>query len=417
MAALYEMLIDECSEELLELGEKQFRQWYMPGAEVKLSPSALHLHTAFCCALAALEKRRTSQSYTERFQELLEYAQRSILLFPREAPDGADDENFQWIKEEIRIMGAIINGELFNLRFIEGRYEDALWHFSKTYFELGSVERDLGYLKPQDAVDCFERIRQQPHIVTDWKRVAQNCRAAGDWIGEWDIGPDLDVPLIDSQGNKWWSHRLFWGFATGFATSRLTPDQLRSWKESEEQEHADRHMETLFFPGQWKQLPEAVRDALTQADVVWWSRDRSTKSAVIENLWKATVEIVRETLWAPFVEHVRSHPREELLMLKLDELQKKPSWEPSLGDFLHLMFKESCFDSFMRSHQVSKDDKDFLSSIDRHLGKLNSLRRKSVHPREGEVVQAQDVEWTYRTFLGVGCQGILPRLARIQLKG
>ncbi|GEM_PF-5536043 len=402
--------------ERVEALEKQLRPTYQPDSDMEPDADRLvqhYMYAQVAFALAVLEKRRSDWPNSERFRELVGHAARTCYLFCNSSWVKRSGDTSDAMCNTIEFLKGLIWIEEFNISAADGNFEDALNRLSNGVDQLGEYGGDVEALDfdPQQAVHCFEMLRAQPGTVKDWADVSLSCY---DFVSSLlDLGFDRETKVKDDSGALV-SWRDYWLTARGFAESRLSPDEYRTWKEREEREHTERHMAHLFFPGVWKQLPKLAQDALVQAEVMWWVRDRSTKSAVVDNIWKATRAIVLERLLTPFGHYAASGPIKGFAELKAITLLSDGSQAPDLSDLMKVTWQAPQFPAFARTLGLGEQEYTFLLSVESDLWTLIKLRNNSTHSDKVETIEPHDVEWAYRTFLGVGCEGILPRLAKLK---
>ncbi|MBI2919298.1 MAG: hypothetical protein HYY01_15095 [Chloroflexi bacterium] len=439
---------EQAAQSLLEVWSAK----HVPDHEGDLNPSVLVMHVVGACALAAFEKERTQGAFTERFRELLDSAERALFLI--QSHPSADDTDI----DQVVAFQGMIDVERFRMRARDGEYEgallvldDGMQHIRQAVVTVGESGIDVGALQyarwaklPLGNVDlgtlrlaakCFDNLRAQPEVVKDWRRVATACRHLA---ANWELIEDLrDSTVCHLCGGTRCSHLVegwesvegvefvdyggisrtigaFWTFAEGFAISRLSRDQYLELRAIQDQELATRVMQQMFFQETWERLPKLTQDALVQAEVVWWSRARSTKSAVVDNLWKATRQLVPERLVTPFGQYAASGPIKGFAELKAVSLLADGSQAPDLSDLMKVTWQAPQFPEFAKTLGLGTQEYQFLLSVESDLWRLINLRNKSMHPDKGETLEPHDIEWAYRTFLGVGCEGILPRLASLR---
>jgi hypothetical protein len=232
-------------------------------------------------------------------------------------------------------------------------------------------------IEPQEVVDVFEQVLRNPPENVDWNEVAE-------WWYEfpWYL-EDPDVK--DFEGNEWgWVEYCY--SRIGFAKAKLGPQELWKHLVQQQREGCEERLRRDFFGDLWRELPEEARKALIQSEVTWSSRETRRRVESIPNEFRLTFEPV---LW-------------EMLGYKD---------KPRLGQMLWGNRLEMAFAQL----DLGRGDRKFIADkLIPELTTLNHyLRRLAEHPGEKPILH-EEVEEMRRKVLGIGCEGLLPRLLEIK---
>lgn len=417
--------------ETLKTLEKASRVPYEPDTEPDYGNLVVYANIAACCALLLKER----DGFSEDVRDMLEEAWRALRRFGIEYMSADDQEEFS---RSLCGLVSIILIELFRVRRIDGNYEEALHLFAQALsyasdtllaaFGEEAIESwRLKYeeyipiinVNAQEAVNGFEDLRASAK-TRNWRQIAADCRMInlswGDCLGSYQEFRSPEEVITDGEGREW-QWLSFWEHARGWAEAKLEPSELLEEMKRAEDERAEERLKTYFFLGLWHYLPDRARQSLVEADRMWNSA-KGRREAIVNELRLATEATLLPMLWHPFSDWIDNQPHKSLKNLRFIDMQKElaqKQHEPSLGNLIE-MWKTDNFDQFLRKTFPKQEDRSFIADLFRPLIELNRERRKAEHPPSKPASQVVNVVPVFRKFIGIGCLGILPRLAQILQK-
>ena len=403
-----------------------------PDADMEDMDAIIYVHLAVGLALL-LEKTEDGQS--ERFSELIDDASRIVKRRNtgsiKSLPDGCMFPLH--IEKSMELMEVLIACKLFHRSFNEGKFMDAL-NFLKDASEL-AAHTDLwgfglddeypfptigtsysggdliAFLVPeQKAVDAFEFLYEENSRDTEWKQLTSHCKAF-QHIYE-DLATD-SVSVFRVEMFSW----DFWQLAHMLASQRISRDELVDVLAQMREKETETRLRLYFFGDTWDRLPDKARAALISADREYGNA-RGRRQGVFEDLWLATREILVETLLKSYnaFSAAQKEQREiksfAALALALDD-------DKDLNDIVQDLYYDPLFEDYLRE-AFNEDDRTFIKGLEKRFGNLNRLRNDTVHANRPAYKQnnfERDIRETYAEFLGIGSNGILPRLMRLHSDG
>ncbi len=253
----------------------------------------------------------------------------------------------------------------------------------------------------------IEHIEHMPSQTVRWVDVSKACDLFSILYANYD---DLGI-FIDRDA--------FWSERKGWAESQLTPDQLRDYLQSSEDEAAIQRLQTYFFPdGLWERLPERARTALVTADRARVSSTLGRRAGILNEIRIATEEVLHRCLWLPLskwaVGQRPLHPGVKEILGKPEQLRRSPS----IDDYVQLLWHSEA-KAYLQNLGLSEDDVRFLTRENRttkHLQTLQRARNTAEH-EPGSAISPSEVRDLYAESLGIGRKGILPELLRLLAPG
>ena len=211
---------------------------------------------------------------------------------------------------------------------------------------------------------------------------------------------------------------VYWARVEGWLRgSKLEPGELRDDLRREEDEKAEQRLKRYFFDGaQWGALPERARSSLVEADRVWYSHRLGNPGAVLEHIKIAVEEVMHDLLWEPcyqWIDNERLSSFEVVDLVEMRKQLKKDRKDPSLLEFESAVESKG-LTSWLKTLDISDGDRNFVLRLRKPLQSLRQARKQVVHGVGGPTLTRGQVAPLYRTFMGLGQEGILPRLARIK---
>lgn len=291
----------------------------------------------------------------------------------------------------------------------------------------------VGFLvPPQKAADAFARIYRENSSRTSWGELSSLCESIAEFYARrytYDLEPDepdfspddLKCFRVESEffASDWGLEetaeaRTFWEMAKALASQRLSPGELViTLREAEEMKIEDR-LRLYFFPEHWDKMPEKARHALVSADREY-ENHRGRRPIVLDHLREAARAVVFETLNKPYHNFLRREVPGGLSDLKSIFEDDSDSYD--LADLVKDLFDTPHFKAFLDYGQLSPEEKRFVNRLRGKLISLNGKANAANHEhRRSSADFDNDIRETYSEFLGIGRNGILPRLMQIYAK-
>jgi len=372
----------------------------------------VYLHVA-SSLIVVLEDQGHHSS--ELFKEILEFLDNIFSIY--EEKIGQLDSSPFW--ESIYACVTIIAIRLYYLRESELKYEESFEYLDTAVkaarisgFFISSDE-----INPQAPVDTFEKLWDNPSIVENWQKLAGYCEE----ISSDELFGDSDVKWKDEEDYG----VLFWAFAKGMCSSRLSLNEYIKLKESDEKREAELRLKNYFFADCWDSIPEEFRDDLKAMDKLWFSKEQLNLVGILGSLKRVTEGLIRKLLWDSFIQWRSSTKNGEKQSLSPDELFyenklnetlkniQEFGYEPSLIDFSYMM-RHYRFPIFVKSKPYLKPHLEFMQdTLYKNIRDLNKKRRLGEHPKNPKIYKKEDIASLVKIFLGINELGILPLLARM----
>ena len=362
----------------------------------------------------AFRHMRYENGYSEPARECLEDAERAIERI-RSAKRATGDYDLGLRDNTLsdlstNAVAALVLVERSRLERADGDYGTALHSFASAdlLFHLanGSVqmpsqmeERLQQPVMPRSEVsNLFEAIQSNRLIVQNWQQVTRDCTEI---LEGWEIGDDADVA-------EWIA---FWREARSWASAQLSPNEYQKMRKRDEMEAAERRLKNYFFEDDWALLPTRAQGALKLADQIWNSRELGRRESIVNELRVASEEFCYRFIWQPMSESKES----SLHFLKFEANATDRHSTPSSRDFVRLC-RQPFFRDHLRRHNLAANDIQFLrEELPNLIKQLLDYRNPAEHEIEGTTTEDVIAD-CFRTFLGIGKDGVLPRLARIGRK-
>ena len=337
---------------------------------------------------------------------------------------------------ELRTLVTMYNPEDFLKELLmeewlgEGVDEEELEERIERDFEIRREIRigdPLSFLDPQLMVDAFEGLKRQGKC-DDWQALARNC----DYLAITSSAELKETRvLVGDEPEISWNYRFFkafsevpifegdvaphdfrekwenyWIRAKGWASTQLSPNEYREMRRRDEAEASALRLQRYFFGNTWLNLPEKARERVTNVDTLWFSESRGLDYGSIPNDFQVAVETMcHYYVWEPLLK--AQGGREELDAIAPTERGKSPT----LAQYIQVC-RSPYFKTFVENQGFS-GQQDFLTSrLPSALQYLLDLRNPGQHDPRVHMRRDQ-VERSVQLFLGIDCEGILPRLAEI----
>ncbi|MBI4202374.1 MAG: hypothetical protein HY532_04565 [Chloroflexi bacterium] len=242
----------------------------------------------------------------------------------------------------------------------------------------------------------------------DWERVAHHCEE----VLQFSIYNQYNSWLYWGSGEI--EDTVFWSAATAQAKARLSPDAYRRLREQDEAAASSKRLKQYFFPDTWDLLPQIAQQNLIAADRTLWATE-GWRYGIFEHLRLSVEPVVDEILGNPFREWlVKNGGRAIVPPSNQAGTQEYEAFMPISRLIQELWVdKKEAFARFVATTfpNVRKEWWEYLESS---LKALRDLRRRGVHPEDQGQPMEQSVANLYAVFLGIGQEGILPRLMQMK---
>ena len=449
--ALDEDLEAALLEALAEL-EQEYRILYEPDSEsaIDFEAASRYVHVAAASALKHLRKGGFYEIGTLALEQASSVLRLLDVSFPHNMRDAItlDDpvEIVDFGKSNVSLLGvrSLVFSELSGMRNLAGAHDEALSFAAdvmeafqsviearKLVMDAGLLFLDVQFyedyvrakeewlgivnlvarsvtpnnLRPQHAVDAFEGLRRSGKSES-WQLVAGLCGALA-WNNLVQLG-ESKVVNSDGEEERWY---VYWLRAEGWAKAQLSPSDLHEYRRREDEKASEERLRLYFFRDTWRDIPQKAQEALVTVDYLWSSEARGLRiDSVLNELQVATETICYQYVWEPLQ---KAQGGQALLEFrkKAADLGRERKY-PSLADYRWVCGR-SFFKELLQGAGVSEEDQRFLiQRLPRALRDLYGSRHPSQHEPEVRLPR-QQIEPFVRRFLGIGREGVLPRLAEI----
>ena len=261
------------------------------------------------------------------------------------------------------------------------------------------------------AVKAFDVLIDENARDTDWSQIANIC-----WFfsKNWYL---LSHPINSTHIPEEESVSESWAIARGIVLNMMSSDdRIKELRRNRDYQIEDR-LRLYFFGNNWDSLPDKAAAALISADREY-ENTHGRRQGIFEDLWIATREIMVEVLLSPYNEFLIESRADKKVLKGLDALAPCLDNDKDLYDAVAELFYAAKFEDYLR-HSFNGDDGDFIKGLQKPFSQLNRLRNDSVHANRPAYKRnnfEDDIHRTYAEFLGIGRDGILPRLMRLHPK-
>ena len=189
-------------------------------------------------------------------------------------------------------------------------------------------------------------------------------------------------------------------------------DRIKELRRNKDYQIEDR-LRLYFFGKTWDSLPAKARAALISADREF-ENPRGRRPIIFDHLRHAARATMVESLWKPYREFLRGKAAGGLKdisdLLQVRQIIEDDQSEPDLAPLV----KSPYFDEFLATFI---EDTKFVRTLPKKLLDLNDWANKVSHEHHwGYKGFEGQIRETYAEFLGIGRNGILPRLMRLHPK-
>ena len=291
--------------------------------------------------------------------------------------------------------------------FGEDAFRKRNWREAYEYSMWDEWDR-YGQQTHKEALEAFTHLRGTSGSGIAWQEVSKHVQMI---IKAMEYSEHLDPDF---------SHRPHWMEIQGWLRgAKLEPGELRDELRLEEDEKAEQRLRKYFFDNaQWRQLPEQAQRSLVEADRVWFSSQCGNPGTALESIKIAVESVMYELFWKPcfdWIDKDRLSGPEVLDVLVIRNDLQKQNRNPSLFQFESIVESKGLA-SYLRTLDISDTELAFVRKFRRPLESLRQTRLSVAHNPGGLMLTHEQVAPLYKKFLGLGEEGILPRLAKIKAR-
>ena len=371
--------------------EEEYRFTYEPD---ELNPIKALDYTYYAAAYG-LTLFEQENSYSEESIRAFQESFRSYFSVYKSIGEGRDlpslEDWYPLLDTEVQIPVGL---HLFKIRVLQKDWQDALRMYAHTmacfsYATLTAYEIE----SPSPAVEFWDRSEEGLH---------KEAQKAFDHIREFpqppggelwtEIARNVDL-IIKSINRCWWDEDeqllSYWTGAQGWLRgAKLEPGELRDELRKEEDEKAERRLKRYFFTNeQWMNLAERTRASLVDAELLWFSNQRGNPDASLVHIQMAVEDLLNDLFGCK-----------------------------SLSDFDRMLRSNDPITG-LNTVEFTEVAKGFVEQeLPNYLDELREGRNKAAHSAGKPVMEQKGgVDYLFRRFMGIGCDGILPRLADLRL--
>ncbi|MDP2936227.1 MAG: hypothetical protein Q8O86_07035, partial [Dehalococcoidia bacterium] len=206
-----------------------------------------------------------------------------------------------------------------------------------------------------------------------------------------------------------------------YAMSKLEPRELAVYHEKQmrrlEDERAEEILASFFFQDpSLHLLPDTARRSLIEATRAWaWTNSGSPES-VLNHLRRAVEALMYAAFWVPLSQWAGKDKgyRSEGLRLLMTDLEAKRQ-SPSLVYYRKMLMDGGLKELLKLQASYNQDLSFVYEKLPASLKRLNEQRNQAEHDPT-RVWRREEVASLFNEYLGIGCDGVLPRLARLYLR-
>ena len=266
----------------------------------------------------------------------------------------------------------------------------------------------------EETAPLFNSLKQSASSDVNWRQITDDCIGLA-------LLPELELKIFsgvedgdvieDEETYLSLSWSEFWNSARAWASAQLSPSEYRKMREDDEKRAAETRLKNCFFGSNWSSLPERAQESLISADSTWNSLGRVRRESILNELLRATEEMCERFVFQPLMNEESTKSSVLSIEAKVADRHR------SLGIREHIEICElPSLPSLLTEHSLADGEVRFLTEdLPASMRNLARARNPAEHDTGASVLPAL-VDSAYRLFLGIGREGVLPRLARIGRK-
>ena len=346
----------------------------------------------------------------------------------------------------------LVGAEYAAFRASEADYEEAFNELSHAAWSLSALGvfsdglviphlgEPFGWVQDEGlSAGIKELVRWHRHLTTspyrervkNWWNVAMGCtfNAEGSpsvhedaWFGLPEEGfgevlVDVDDP---DYSHNWVTLTTYWYMAYTHAKAQMSPSEHDFLRQRERNERHRKRLTSDFFDDCWFVLEENTRECLVSAEIAWSEAPRSGGRvfALPNELRLAFEGELREMFIKPIEQQI-DNLLSDGKRSKRFGLRSRDAGSISLGDIGKLLERANpkeldllALHMLIEGAGLNAKDKRFVhQDLARFLNRLWRARNEAEHQGRCD---AGTMRTLRRQALGIGCEGMLPRLARLK---
>jgi len=316
------------------------------------------------------------------------------------------------------LVGGIISVELALRRAEQGKYEEAIqlingaaWDMCATNVEYESdqLANFVPYLPHsgrkfdiQDVIDIFEEVKTHARNINDWEDVKTFCDVLR-YLGFFNLyDPNMQVirPFI-AEGLSAFE---YWGRAATFAEEQMrivaSPLPILT-RDAVERTEIKERLRRDFFGDLWEEIDKKTQDILVDAEIEW---AHSRLDNMVKEI-RQVVEIMLVNIF-PFLEYTIRQSDGHLIIWRIREaIEKNPEIRATI-DGLKIVNHDKIWikDELIKFLREVNHVRNYFEK-DQYLPGKKSDKYQEMKEKAISI---------HNKLLGIGCEGVLPRLMRIK---
>jgi len=255
----------------------------------------------------------------------------------------------------------------------------------------------------QEVADIFEEVKRHSREIKDWWYVKIGCEAI-QYLGAYDLYDSLLDGVKDANGDEFGAAE-YWGKAVTFVEDQMrivaSPIPIVTRDMIERTETKER-LKRDFFDDLWEELEERAQEILVDTEIQWmhYRPDNMVKEIrpMLELELPSIFLFLQPTIGQSDSRLILTRMKDSLLTnkvvrasidgLKIDSHERKWAKDELPGFLQKVIEVRNYFDK------------------ERHLSSKGSSRYREMSEKAVSI---------HRELLGIGCEGVLPRLMKIKV--
>jgi len=351
--------------------------------------------------------------------------EKALEAYPLAGPPGMDiDDPPAWGKRcfnedlfafSLELVVGIVKTELSLIHAEQRKYEDALRLITESAWSMcaTTIEDDPDFepylphsgrgFDIQEAIDIFEEVKRHAKDTRDWESVGGYCEVLR-YLGSFDLY-DSTMWVKTSFIAEALSASEYWGRASTFAEEQNrianAPFPVIT-KDAVERTETKERLKRDFFPDLWEELERKAQEILVDAEMQWMHHRADNMVKEIRHV----LELELPTVF-PFLRPTISRSDSRLILTRMKEELLKNDWVRASIDGLKIdrCEKEWARDELPEFLQKVIETRNYFEK-EQHLSGKGASRHREMIEKAVSI---------HRELLGIGCEGVLPRLMKIKV--
>jgi len=318
------------------------------------------------------------------------------------------------------LVGGIARAELSFWRVEQRHYEEAFWDITNGAWDICATmvegqSSELPSFKPylphsgnqfnvQEAADIFEEVKRHSKNIKNWEYIRMGCEAM-QHLGYCDLYDWLEE-ITDANGETFGASE-YWGRAATFAEDQMrivgSPIPILTRDATEMIETRER-LKRDFFGDLWEETDEKAQEILLDAEIEWiHSRPDKTAKEI-----RPLLELILPAVF-PFLEHTIQQSNGRLILTRMRDELKTSRVIRALINGLRMSARDK--------EWVKNELPEFLQKVIRVRNYFEKEQHLSGKKSREYLVMTEAAKTMHNELLGIGCEGVLPRLMKIKQTG